>query len=258
MPTLTYIDTHAHLYAEEFEADRTQVIDKARENGISHILLPNIDMSSIEPLKSLMAQYPGYCLGMMGLHPCSVNADFESELQIIEKELKEGSYLAVGEIGLDYHWDTTYKEQQKEAFSRQLEWAKALGLPVAIHTRSSFDDAISIVEQVQDGNLKGVFHCFGGTVEEGRRIIDTGFYLGIGGVATFKKSNHPEVLPELGIERIILETDAPYLSPVPYRGKRNESAYIPNIAEKLATIYESPLSSIATITSTNACSLFGI
>jgi len=258
MPTLTYIDTHAHLYAEEFETDRAQVIDKARESGISHILLPNIDVSSIEPLKSLMVQYPGYCLGMMGLHPCSVNADFEEQLEIIEKELNQGKYLAVGEIGLDYHWDTTYKEQQKEAFSRQLEWAKKLGLPVAIHTRSSFNDAIALVEEAQDGNLKGVFHCFGGSVEEGKRIIETGFYLGIGGVATFKKSHHPEVLPELGIERIILETDAPYLSPVPYRGKRNESSYIPNIAEKLASIYESPLSSIATITSTNARSLFGI
>lgn len=258
MPTSTYIDTHAHLYAKEFDSDRDEVIKRAKENGLSQILLPNIDTSSIEPLKSLMVHYPNYCLGMMGLHPCSVKADYQEQLETIEQELKAGSYIAVGEIGLDYHWDTTFKEEQKEAFRRQLSWAKALNKPVAIHTRSSFEDAIALVEEAQDGKLRGVFHCFGGTVEEGKRIIDAGFYLGIGGVATFKKSLHPEVLPELGIERIILETDAPYLSPVPYRGKRNESAYIPHIAEKLATIYERSLSSIATVTSANARSLFEI
>lgn len=253
-----YIDTHAHLYAREFDSDRDDVLKRAKENGIDQILLPNIDSSSIKPLKSLMVQYPNYCLGMMGLHPCSVKADYEEQLATIEEELRAGTYIAVGEIGLDYHWDTTYKEEQKEAFRRQMEWAKELNKPIAIHTRSSFEDAITLVEQAQDGNLRGVFHCFGGTVEEGKRIMEAGFYLGIGGVATFKKSSHAEVLPELGIERIILETDAPYLSPVPYRGKRNESAYVPLVAEKLATIYESPLSAIASITSANARSLFEI
>ena len=256
MTNTAFIDTHAHLFAKEFETDLAEVISRAQKKGISHILLPNIDTDSISDLNELVIKYPGYCYGMMGLHPCSVTQTWQNDLKTIEKVLFEGDYIAVGEIGLDYYWDTTFVEEQKEAFRLQLNWARQLGLPVAIHTRNSFDDAITIVEDEQDGSLSGVFHCFGGTVEEGKRVKDVGFYMGIGGVSTFKKSNHPDVLPALGLDRIILETDAPYLSPVPYRGKRNESSYIPLIAEKLAAIYESPLSLIASTTSKNAIDLF--
>lgn len=252
----SFIDTHSHLFAQQFDDDRPAAIARAKEQGISKILLPNIDLESIEPLKSMLHEYPNYCLGMMGLHPCSVDDNYESVLSKIKTELFKSDYIAVGEIGLDYYWDTKYKEEQKQSFSQQLKWAKELGLPVAIHTRDSFDDAIEIVEQEQDGTLIGVFHCFGGTVEEGKRVIDVGFYMGIGGVATFKKSNHAEVLPQLGLERIILETDSPYLAPTPYRGKRNESAYTAIVAQKLASIYEVGLDQIAEKTTKNAIELF--
>ena len=252
----SFIDTHSHLFAQQFDDDRPAAIARAKEQGISKILLPNIDLESIEPLKIMLHEYPNYCLGMMGLHPCSVDDNYESVLSKIKAELFKGDYIAVGEIGLDYYWDTQYKEEQKQSFSQQLKWAKELGLPVAIHTRDSFDDAIEIVEQEQDGTLNGVFHCFGGTVEEGNRVMDVGFYMGIGGVATFKKSNHAEVLPQLGLERIILETDSPYLAPTPYRGKRNESAYTAIVAQKLASIYEVGLDQIAEKTTKNAMELF--
>lgn len=255
---ISFVDTHTHLFAEQFDEDIDQVIQNARAEGVESLLLPNIDVASIEPLKRLVATYPEVCKGMMGLHPGSVKDDFEEALTIVKKELYEGKYWAVGEIGLDYYWDTTYTEQQQKAFREQLRWAKELNLPVAIHNRSSFDDSLRIVSEEQDGTLRGVFHCFGGTEEEGRQIIDVGFYLGIGGTATFKKSNAPEVLPKLGLDRIILETDSPYLAPTPHRGKRNESAYLKLIAEKLATIYETSLSTIAEATTQNASHLFGL
>jgi TatD DNase family protein len=252
----TFIDTHSHLFAKEFEHDLPQVIENAQKQGVAKILLPNIDVETISSLKNAINFYKGVCFGMMGLHPCSVNKDYVKNLKLLRAELDNESYVAVGEIGLDYYWDKTHVAEQKDAFRTQLNWAKELKLPVAIHTRSSFDDAIEIVEEEQDGDLNGVFHCFGGTVDEGKRIVDCGFYMGIGGVATFKKTNHAEVLPELGLERIILETDSPYLAPVPYRGKRNESTYIPIIAQKLASIYEVGLDQIAEITTKNACNLF--
>ncbi|MFY0672390.1 MAG: TatD family hydrolase [Bacteroidia bacterium] len=252
----SFIDTHSHLFAEQFDEDRDQVIVKAKQQGIKNILLPNIDLDSIAALKRMLKDYPKYCYGMMGLHPCSVNADSSNTISKIEAELFGGGYIAVGEIGLDYYWDKTFIKEQKNIFSQQLQWAKQLKLPVAIHTRNSFEDAISIVEEEQDGSLNGVFHCFGGTVDEGKRVIETGFYMGIGGVATFKKSNHTAVLPQLGLERIILETDSPYLAPVPYRGKRNESAYTAIVAQKLASIYEVGLDEIAEKTTKNAIELF--
>lgn len=255
---ISFVDTHTHLFAEQFDEDIDQVIQNARAEGVESLLLPNIDVASIEPLKRLVAAYPEVCKGMMGLHPGSVKDDFEESLTIVKKELYAGKYWAVGEIGLDYYWDTTYTQQQQKAFREQLRWAKELNLPVAIHNRSSFEDSLRIVSEEQDGTLRGVFHCFGGTEEEGRQIMDVGFYLGIGGTATFKKSNATEVLPKLGLDRIILETDSPYLAPTPHRGKRNESAYLKLIAEKLATIYETSLSTIAEATSQNASQLFGL
>lgn len=250
-----FIDTHTHLFAEQFTDDLQDVVKRANDEGVETMLLPNIDSSSIASLKSAVSLYPNL-KGMMGLHPCSVTEDYSSQLQEIENELLQGDYVAVGEIGLDYYWDVSFKEQQKQVFIEQLKWAKQQKLPVAIHTRDSFDDAIQLVEQEQDGSLTGVFHCFGGTIEEGKRAIDTGFYLGIGGNSTFKKSTAAEVLPHLPLSRILLETDSPYLAPVPHRGKRNESAFIPIIAKNLASIYGVELSVVARNTSENAKQLF--
>lgn len=252
----SFIDTHSHLFVEQFDEDRAETVARAKAQGIKKVLLPNIDLDSIEALKNMVNDYPDYCLGMMGLHPCSVGQDYKDVLTKIKKELFQGKYIAVGEIGLDYYWDKTFIKEQKKTFSQQLNWAKELKLPVAIHTRDSFNDAMEIVEKEQDGNLNGVFHCFGGSVDEGKRVMDAGFYMGIGGVATFKKSNHADVLPQLGLERIILETDSPYLAPTPYRGKRNESAYTTIIAQKLASIYEMGLDQLAEKTTKNAMELF--
>lgn len=253
---ISFVDTHTHLFAKEFDEDIDLVIENAQKEGVNTLLLPNIDVASIPRLQRLMNAYPDVCHGMMGLHPGSVKEDYQQQLTIVEETLDAGTYVAVGEIGLDYYWDTTFVKEQKDAFRKQLIWAKERNLPVAIHTRSSFEDALEIVREEQDGNLRGVFHCFGGTLEEGRQIIDVGFYLGIGGTSTFKKSNASDVLPQLGLNRIILETDSPYLAPVPKRGKRNESAYVRFIAENMATIYETSLSEIAEITSRNAAQLF--
>ncbi|MBI1184888.1 YchF/TatD family DNA exonuclease [bacterium] len=253
----SFIDTHTHLFAEEFNADLPEVVRRATEAGVQLMLLPNIDVASIEALYRTQESFPEVFRSMMGLHPCSVKENFKEDLNRIEKELNSGKdFVAVGEIGLDYYWDSSFAAAQQEAFNTQLSWARELDLPVAIHTRNSFDDSIKCVEKMQDGRLRGVFHCFGGTVDEGKRIMDAGFFLGIGGVATFKKSNSAEVLPQLGLERILLETDSPYLAPVPYRGKRNESSYVPLVAQKLASIYEMPLDHIASVTSQNAVSLF--
>ena len=228
----SFIDTHAHLYATEFNDDRNEMVQRAIARKVTKMLLPNIDVSSVAGMHELVTSFPQNCFAAIGLHPCSVNALYKNDLKALYKHFAANEYYAVGEIGLDYYWDKTYVGEQKRAFVEQIEWAKELSLPIIIHTRNSFDDAIEIVEEQQDGRLSGVFHCFGGTIEEGKRIKDIGFYMGIGGVATFKKSNHLQVLPVLGMDKIVLETDAPYLTPVPYRGKRNESSYIPYIAEK--------------------------
>ncbi|MGB0429403.1 MAG: TatD family hydrolase [Bacteroidia bacterium] len=252
----SFIDTHSHLFVEQFDDDREATIARAKAAGIEKILLPNIDIESIDRLNKMVNQFPDYCCGMMGLHPCSVKTDYKSTLKAIEKEFVHNKYVAVGEIGLDYYWDTSLINEQKQAFKMQLNWAKELGLPVAIHTRDSFADALEIVKNEQNGSLSGVFHCWSGTVEEGEQVKDVGFYMGIGGVATFKKSTHQHILPHLGLDKIILETDSPYLAPVPFRGKRNESAYTVQVAQKLASIYEVGLDEIALITTKNAIDLF--
>lgn len=255
---MQFIDTHCHLFAEEFDADRNEVVNRAISKGIDLLLLPNIDPESIAALKALHKDFPNNCLGMMGLHPCSVTADYEQKLKTIQKELAENTYIAIGEIGLDYYWDTTFKEEQIKTFRTQLQWAKELQLPVAIHTRNSFEDAITIVEEELDENLKGVFHCFGGSEKDAERIMACGFFMGIGGVVTFKNSNLKEVIKKVPLTSLLLETDAPYLAPVPYRGKRNESSYIIEIANKLAEIKEVTVSEIAAKTTENAKKLFRI
>ena len=252
-----FIDTHTHLYDAQFDEDRPEMIARALAAGVERMYLPNCDSGTLAAMQQLCAAFPDHCFPMMGLHPCSVKEDYKKELELVQHELKTGKYVGVGEVGLDYHWDTTFVAEQQEAFRLQIDWAIALNLPIVIHTRKSLEDGIAIVREKQQGNLKGIFHCFGGTVEEAKAIIELGFYIGIGGVLTFKNTDLAKTLSEIDLQHIVLETDAPYLAPVPYRGKRNESAYIPLIAHKLAEIKNCPVETVAAITSENARKIFG-
>lgn len=255
---MTLIDTHTHLYASRFDSDRDQVLQRALDAGVERCFLPNIDRNSIQPMLDLEAQYPGRCFAMMGLHPCSVKADYEEELGIVRQWLDRRPFSAVGEIGLDLYWDKTYIDQQREAFRLQMDWAKELGVPIVIHTRDAMDMTIDMVEAAKDDRLEGVFHCFTGNAEQAKRVMDLGFYLGIGGVVTFKNGGLDKVLAEetIGLEHLVLETDAPYLAPKPYRGKRNESAYTRLVAEKLAEVKQVDLAEVARQTTQNADHLF--
>ena len=252
------IDTHTHLYLEQFDEDRAAMMQRAIDKGVERMLLPGIDSSHIASMLELEKAFPKNCFAMMGLHPCSVKEDYANELKIVEHYLQNRNYIAVGEIGLDYYWDKTFIEEQKYAFKLQMEWAKKYKLPISIHCRESMDDAIELVEGAKTVDLNGVFHCFGGTLEQAKRIIDMGFYLGIGGVLTYKKSGLDQVLKHIDLQHIVLETDAPYLSPVPFRGKRNESAYISDIAQKLAEIKGVNINEVARITSENAVKVFNL
>lgn len=250
------IDTHTHLYVQQFEKDRAEVFAKAKEAGVQKFYLPAIDSETHEAMLKLEAAYPEDCFAMMGLHPCSVKANFEKELKIVEEWLQKRPFCAIGEIGIDLHWDTTYFEQQKEAFIRQINWAKDLDVPIVIHSRKSTWEVIEILRAEKDDKLRGIFHCFGGTVEEAEAIIDCGFHLGIGGVLTFKKSGLDKTMEKVDLEHVVLETDSPYLAPTPFRGKRNESAYVTLVAKKLAEIKGVDLAEIARITSENAKKIF--
>lgn len=252
-----YIDTHTHIYLKQFDEDIKEAIERCQLSSVDALYMPNIDVSSINRVKKLSEQYPKICKPMMGLHPCSVKEDYQEQLGILRKEL-DGStkYIAVGEIGIDLYWDKTFVEQQKEAFSKQIDWALELDIPIVIHSRDSLDITISTVSDMQNGKLRGVFHCFNGTVDQGKQIQDLGFYMGIGGVVTFKNAGVDKVVSQLNISNMILETDSPYLAPVPYRGKRNESSYIPMIAEKLGAILDRPIEEIGKITTDNALRLF--
>jgi len=250
------VDTHTHLYLDDFDADWREVVDSAIESGVKYMLLPRIDSETFEDQKKLSEFYPDNCLSMVGLHPTSVNADFEKELVIIENELRSSHYVAIGEIGIDLYWDQTFKEQQKEAFRRQLRWAKEFELPVSIHMRDSFHEIYQIVKDEKTSALNGIFHCFTGTQEESKKIIELGFKMGLGGILTFKNAGLAEVVKDIPMEHLVLETDAPFLSPVPCRGKRNESKYLVHIAEKLAEIKGITLTEVAEMTTANAASVF--
>lgn len=253
---MQWIDTHAHLYGEEFDADRTEMVERAVTAGVYKLLLPNIDSTTINGMLALEAQFPGVCYPMMGLHPCYVNENVEQELNIVREWLEKRPFKAIGEIGLDFYHDLTHTEQQYRAFREQLELARQYQLPVSIHARESTQQCIDVVKSLQDGRLTGVFHCFSGTLEQAKEVIDLGFYLGIGGVVTFKKAGLDKLLEDIDLQHIILETDAPYLAPVPYRGKRNESAYIPLIGERIADVKNLTIADIAVITTSNAHKLF--
>ncbi len=251
-------DTHTHLYLEDYNDDRDQVISRALEQDVRYMILPNIDSSSIEAMNRLAGQYPDHCFPLMGLHPTSVKENYEQELALVEKELAEKKYYGVGEIGIDLYWDKTYKEQQTDAFRRQLRLAKKYRIPVSIHTRDSFEEAFTVVKAELTDDLRGVFHCFSGTLKEAQKIMDIGFYMGIGGVITFKNSDLGEIVKDIPLEHLVLETDAPFLTPVPYRGKRNQSAYIPFIAKKVAEVKDTSLDTVAKKTPHNALELFNL
>lgn len=253
------VDTHTHLYAEEFDADCDEMLQRAFKNGVTKILLPNIDSTSLQGMKNLCARYSDNCYPMMGLHPCSVKDDFETELALVEKELfSKYKYYGVGEMGLDLYWDKTFYPQQKTAFIQQAKWSIELNLPLSIHTREATDEAIELLSMPELKGARGVFHCFGGTTQQAEQIIGLGFHLGIGGVLTFKNSNLGEVLAPIDLRHIVFETDSPYLAPVPYRGKRNESAYILNIAQKLAELKDISQEEIAAITTANVAAIFDV
>ena len=251
-----FIDTHTHLYDEQFDNTRAADMQRALDAGVQKMYLPNCDSSTIAPMMDVVRQWPAHCLPMMGVHPCYIKENYKEELAIAEKWLHKEKFAAIGEIGLDYYWDKTFVAQQKEAFNTQMDWALEHDLSIIIHTRDSIQDGIDMVRAKQNGKLKGIFHCFGGTLEEAQQIIDLGFYLGIGGVATFKNSTLPVVLKDIALEHIVLETDAPYLAPVPYRGKRNECAYIPLIAQKIAEIKNCDIAAVAKATTVNAKAIF--
>ena len=257
---MKFIDTHSHLYSEQFDNDRTTAINEAIALGIDTILLPNISSKYTKNLLKLCNQFPKNCFPMIGLHPCDVSEEnFDSEMQHVEIELAKNKYIAVGEIGLDLYWDKTKLEVQKRAFIHQIKLAKQYQIPIAIHVRDAFDEAIDIVESHNDNTLRGVFHCFTGSIVQAKRVIDLkDFYLGIGGVITFKNSGLDQTIKEISLKNLILETDSPYLAPVPFRGKRNESKYLTKIAEKIAEIKNMTIKEIAEITTTNAKKLFHI
>ena len=250
------IDTHCHIYLPEFDQDRRQMIDRARESGVEQFYMPAIDSTTHKGMITLEEEMKGAAFSMMGLHPCSVNEKVEEELALIESWFERRKFIAVGEIGLDYYWDTSHVDGQKMAMRQQTDLALNYDRPIVIHSRNSIDDCIDIVQEKQKGSLKGVFHCFSGTPEQAKKIIDLGFYLGIGGVLTFKNAGLDKVVQELTLDNIVLETDAPYLAPVPYRGKRNEPAYVSLVAEKLAAIKDMDVKDAAAITTANAKKLF--
>lgn len=250
-------DTHCHLYLQEFKDDIAEVIARATAAGIAKFYMPAIDSEVIEDMLNMEKQFPGVCFAMIGLHPCSVKENYDQELTIVEHWLKQRRFAAVGEIGLDFYWDTSFAKQQYEAFEFQMQLALDHKLSIVIHTRNAIDEAINAVKPFASKGLKGIFHCFGGTIEQANQIIDFDFKLGIGGVLTYKNSGLREVLEQINLSHIVLETDAPYLSPVPYRGKRNESSYLAIVLEKLAEIKNIPVGDVAAITTANAEKIFG-
>lgn len=252
------IDTHAHIYLDQFRGDLDAMLDRARSAGVNRIYMPGIASADIPDLLRTEELYPDLCRAMMGLHPCYVGDDYKRELDVVSDWLSKRLFAAVGEVGLDFHWDLTHVEAQREAFATQVGWAADLGLPVVIHSRKSTDACIDIIRGQQDGRLRGIFHCFSGSVEEAREIIDLGFYLGIGGVLTYKNGGLAPVIEAVGLDRLVLETDAPYLTPVPFRGKRNEPAHLQLVAQRLSEVSGVSLGQVAAITTQNAEAVFGV
>lgn len=252
-------DTHTHLYSKEFDADRTALIEKAIKAGVSRFFMPNVDSDSIPGMFQVEKQFPEHCFPMIGLHPCSVNEKYPQELQVVEYWLNKRTFSAVGEIGIDLYWDKTFFEQQQDAFRTQISWAKKFDLPYVIHSRNAFDETMAIVNEFKNDNIKAIFHCFSGNVEQAEQVIAAGnFKLGIGGVVTFKNSGLDKVVEAIDLKHLVLETDAPYLAPNPYRGKRNEPDYVMFVAQKIAEIKKISLEEVAAVTTQNSIDIFGV
>ncbi len=252
------IDTHSHIYSTDFIHDRDEIIQRAYSNDVRKIILPNIDSSSVKNLLDMVDTYPHICIPMMGLHPTSVNHDYQEELQVVEYWLKKRKFYGIGEIGIDLYWETAFLEEQTQAFRFQLNLAHEYQLPVVIHVRDSFEQVYNVLLEEKDKNLTGVFHSFTGTLEQAQLVIELGFKIGVNGIVTFKKSGLDEVISKIDTSHLILETDSPYLTPVPFRGKRNESSYLVYIAQKIADLHHMTVGEIAKITTENARKLFGI
>ena len=252
------VDTHTHIYDHQFSIDLNEAVQRAIEAGVGMMLLPNVDVSTIAPMLELHGHFPDCTRVMMGLQPEEVHDDYKKVLSQMERELERGIYVGVGEVGLDFYWDTTYEKQQLDAFETQLDWAMQLGLPLSIHCRNAFDKMVGVLERKQDGGLRGVMHCFTGTEAEAEAYLGLGFHLGLGGVTTYKNCGVKDFLPRLPLDRIVLETDAPYLSPVPHRGKRNEPAFLAATATRIAELLQMDVEEVATATTANARRLFGL
>jgi len=251
-------DTHAHLYAEEFDEDRTEMMQRAKENGVSRFFIPAVDSNSTQRMFDLEKNYPDEVFLMMGLHPCYVKENYKEELVHVKSWIDKRDFYAIGEIGIDLYWDKTFLTQQQEAFKMQIQWAKEKQLPIVIHCRDAFDEVFEVLEDEKGNDLFGIFHCFTGTQEHAEKAISYNLKLGIGGVATFKNGKIDKFLNQIDIKDIVLETDAPYLAPTPYRGKRNESSYITQVAGKLVDIYGLSYQEISEITTENSKDIFGV
>jgi TatD DNase family protein len=251
-------DTHTHIYYETDLDKQAQLMQRCFDNHVQRLFLPNVDVASIAQIDGLVARYPENCFAMAGLHPCDVKDDFKTQLELIEASIEGRSIYAVGEIGIDLYWDKSTLPMQEEAFRIQINWAREHKLPFVIHCREAFDEVFDVLESEQGPDVRGIFHCFTGNLEQAQRAIALGFYLGIGGVVTYKKAGLDAVLARVALENVVLETDAPYLAPVPFRGKPNESSYLLHIAQKVAEIYQLPLEKVAEITTANSKKIFGI
>lgn len=250
------IDTHAHIYTEEFDLDREDMLRRCEDEGVDKIFMPNVDHASIDRMMEVELKHPNKCISMMGLHPCSVKKEFEKELYLVEQWLHKRKFAAIGEMGTDLHWDKTFWGQQQEAFNIQVTWAKQFNLPIVIHSRESIDETIQLLEPHLNGKLTGIFHCFSGNLEQAKKIIAMGFYLGIGGVVTFKNGGLDKVLPDVDIKHLVLETDSPYLAPVPHRGKRNEPAYLSLVVQKIAELKKITAQEVQESTTDNTFRIF--
>ena len=251
-------DTHTHQYYETDPLKRAVLMERCKSNQVARLFLPNVDADSVTKLFTLSAVYPGICYPMLGLHPCSVKEGWEDELTLIKQAKAEHRIYAVGEIGIDLYWDKTTLPEQIKAFKAQIAWAKELRLPIVVHCRDAFDEVFTVLEEEWDENLRGIFHCFTGNFEQAQKVLGLGFYLGIGGVVTYKNSGLDKVVAQISLEHIVLETDSPYLTPVPYRGKPNESSYLVYIAEKVAEIHQTNIEVVAGITTQNSKAIFGV
>ncbi|WP_158825506.1 TatD family hydrolase [Mucilaginibacter lacusdianchii] len=251
-------DTHTHQYYESDPAKKAELMQRCLDNGVSRLFLPNVDSGTIALIEGMVNTYPQNCFAMLGLHPCDVKESWQQELDTIYAALQRTKVYAIGEIGIDLYWDKTFIAEQQQAFRQQIAWAKAADLPIVIHCREAFTEVYEILQQEQDEKLRGIFHCFSGTLEQAQQVIDLGFVLGIGGVVTYKNAGLDKVVQQIDLKHLVLETDSPYLTPVPYRGKPNESSYLVHIAQKVADLHQTSLEEVARITTANSKLVFGV